>query len=397
MPNPKVPRPAQQQLDFDLSKSPSAPAALLIMETNASGEPLTKEQKRFNSLVAKIKAERLKLAANRKFDEELLNRGRALIFPAEHQMLRAKRTVYLKFHQSPFAARLKKKMRKKFEEMMEAEISDLLSLQMFQEDPELEEAYKQYHATGLGFEEAQAADAAKAQKTIEDLVKASGLDLSEEEMMDPIKVMQKTIEKIWGIPNSDPSATSRRPRKPTKAAIAAAEKLKAAEEVMRKSTRRIYLDLVKHFHPDRESDEARRIEKTELMKQITKAYEDNDQLQLLELQLTLLTDRDHAYANFNDTDLKFFNQSLRSQLAELERETRDAHPSNNGNPFGRFLHSANRYSERYMKEHVSEVNDQYSLLVCLTQAIDDEDAFKDYIDDYSPPLPESDDFVDFPF
>jgi len=42
---------------------------------------------------------------------------------------------------------------------------------------------------------------------------------------------------------------------------------------VKKTTRQIYVDLVKHCHPDREQDELKRIEKTEWMKQITAAYE----------------------------------------------------------------------------------------------------------------------------
>ena len=57
-------------------------------------------------------------------------------------------------------------------------------------------------------------------------------------------------------------------------------------EKMLKSLRRcFYLDLVKTFHPDRELDEAEKIRKTAIMQRVTDAYEKNDLLVLLELQL----------------------------------------------------------------------------------------------------------------
>ena len=43
------------------------------------------------------------------------------------------------------------------------------------------------------------------------------------------------------------------------------------------------MDLVKALHPDREPDEAEKLRKTELLKQVTTAYQANELLTLLRL------------------------------------------------------------------------------------------------------------------
>ena len=97
------------------------------------------------------------------------------------------------------------------------------------------------------------------------------------------------------------------------------ERKKAEEEAkVTKSVREVYLDLVKAFHPDREPEEAERQRKTEIMQRITDAYERNDLLGLLQLQLELeRIDQDHL-ETIAEERLQHFNKILRKQAAELD-------------------------------------------------------------------------------
>ena len=82
--------------------------------------------------------------------------------------------------------------------------------------------------------------------------------------------------------------------------------------------RGLYLDLVKALHPDREPDEAEKARKTELMKQVTAAYEGNELLTLLRLQLELNhIDQSHL-ENLAEDQLKHYNKLLREQVRELD-------------------------------------------------------------------------------
>lgn len=121
---------------------------------------------------------------------------------------------------------------------------------------------------------------------------------------------------------------SRKAEKPKTAQQLKAEAKRAAQEEKRKqeekkisqSVREVYMDLVKAFHPDREPDEAEKIRKTSILQRVTAAYEANDLLALLQLQLELERIDDNHLDALADDKLRYFNKSLISQLTELTDE-----------------------------------------------------------------------------
>ena len=87
-----------------------------------------------------------------------------------------------------------------------------------------------------------------------------------------------------------------------------------------KSVRSVYMELVKTFHPDRETDEPEKLRKTEIMQRITKAYQANNLLDLLKLQMELeQTDRS-GLENLNKNQLSYYNKILRQQVEELDQQ-----------------------------------------------------------------------------
>jgi hypothetical protein len=101
---------------------------------------------------------------------------------------------------------------------------------------------------------------------------------------------------------------------------AKAEKEKAIrdeEKKVTKSVREVYMDLVKTFHPDLEKNEEERIRKTAIMQRVTAAYENNDLLTLLQLQMEFERIEDTHLASLADDRLILFNKILRSQASEL--------------------------------------------------------------------------------
>ena len=107
-------------------------------------------------------------------------------------------------------------------------------------------------------------------------------------------------------------------RKKTPKQQAAEAKKHAEEKNITKSVRSLYMDLVKALHPDREPDEAEKIRKTELLKQVTTAYEANELLTLLRLQLELnRIDQSHL-ENLAEDQLRYYNKLLLEQVIELE-------------------------------------------------------------------------------
>ncbi|TFF40816.1 hypothetical protein [Mucilaginibacter psychrotolerans] len=92
-----------------------------------------------------------------------------------------------------------------------------------------------------------------------------------------------------------------------------------------KDARKIYMGLVKKFHPDLEINADIRDEKNEIIKLVTKAYQENDFFGLLKLHITYMEDNEiGAEANADDM-LKRYNKLLQKQLRELTNAIGEIH------------------------------------------------------------------------
>lgn len=106
----------------------------------------------------------------------------------------------------------------------------------------------------------------------------------------------------------------------SKRAEAAAERRQAAEREATQSVREIFRKLASALHPDRETDPAERERKTALMQRVNQAYDRNDLLELLSLQIEIeQIDAEHL-AGVPESRLKHYNAVLRDQLASLDAE-----------------------------------------------------------------------------
>lgn len=99
------------------------------------------------------------------------------------------------------------------------------------------------------------------------------------------------------------------------------ERIREAQQAKTtKSVRSVYMELVKTFHPDLETDDAEKQRKTETMQRITKAYQDNNLLALLKLQMELEQIDLSGLENIDKNQLSYYNKILRQQIAELDQE-----------------------------------------------------------------------------
>jgi hypothetical protein len=86
------------------------------------------------------------------------------------------------------------------------------------------------------------------------------------------------------------------------------------------SLRAVFRKLVSVLHPDREPDPAEQARKNELMQRVNQAYEANDLLTLLGLQLEIeQIDAEHI-SSMTAERLAQYSQTLREQLADIEAE-----------------------------------------------------------------------------
>lgn len=140
------------------------------------------------------------------------------------------------------------------------------------------------------------------------------------------------------------------------------QRAEAGAQAAKQFLREIYRKLASAVHPDRETDAARRVEKTELMQQINRAYATNDLLTLLEAQLRLdLIDPDHV-SNISGKRLQQFNRLLSQQLEAARAELRslqDAFRIDHDLPHGhainpQSLHLVTQRRARELRAHIHQ-------------------------------------------
>jgi hypothetical protein len=189
------------------------------------------------------------------------------------------------------------------------------------DDEAIKEIYNRYSDTDFDAEEAAAVDSMK--EAVEamfnvDLGDANDLNSPEDIIAQLHAQMEKEHEQR--LHEQEQHGARRKASRQTSKQRAQEEKLKAEADETRLSLREVYKKLVSALHPDREPDAIERKRKTALMQRVNQAYEKNDLLKLLELQLAIEQIDAAAIANLSDERLKHFNKILREQLSELAQE-----------------------------------------------------------------------------
>ncbi len=101
------------------------------------------------------------------------------------------------------------------------------------------------------------------------------------------------------------------------------QKSKKAEKLAEQSLKTVYLKITAMIHPDREPDEAKKLEKTELQQVVNQAYEQQDLFYLLKLQLQLETNQGQSPKALTDEHLKFYKMALEAQSQRLVSQIDD--------------------------------------------------------------------------
>jgi hypothetical protein len=147
----------------------------------------------------------------------------------------------------------------------------------------------------------------------------TGFDLGDDEGLDTdadlVGRMQQKLREEAAAQEAHRSAKTGQRRK-----RAAQQRRETEAQQALQSMREIFRKLASALHPDRETDDSRREEKTALMQRVNQAYAANDLLALLELQLEIeQIDASHI-ATTSEQRLKHYNKVLGEQLAELRTQ-----------------------------------------------------------------------------
>ena len=101
------------------------------------------------------------------------------------------------------------------------------------------------------------------------------------------------------------------------------EKREQAEKLVEQSLKTVYLKIAASIHPDREPDEAKKIEKTELFQRANEAYGQQDLFYLLKLQLQVESSQSSAQKGLSAEQVKFYKMALDAQCQKLQSQIDD--------------------------------------------------------------------------
>ena len=298
---------------------PGAPAdgsTLLAIPVPAAQQ--NKAQRLFNKLIGQIQQQRDLLAQWQQFDVRYHQRLAAELQPAQAK-LTASRLVLLRLldqlHSDQQAEpRLSKPQRRK----LRAWIPQLAATVLEDgPDAEAEAVFDRYsdvsHADQQQIELAEA-EAMFGHILGEEMIEGHQAESVEELMRHAADGMARAqAERAAGQPQA----------RSAKAQAAEQRKAEAAEQAAQQagqSVREAFRKLASALHPDRETDPAAREHKTRLMQQANQAYERNDLLTLLSMQLDLEQIDGQHLANLPEERLAHYNRVLREQLAALQQE-----------------------------------------------------------------------------
>ncbi|EXF57772.1 MULTISPECIES: molecular chaperone DnaJ [Acinetobacter] len=96
------------------------------------------------------------------------------------------------------------------------------------------------------------------------------------------------------------------------------EKLEQATKLAEQSLKTVYLKIAATIHPDREPDESKKVEKTELLQRANEAYAAQDLFYLLKLQIQIEQNRSTSQKGLSAEQMKFYQLALDLQSQKLD-------------------------------------------------------------------------------
>lgn len=98
------------------------------------------------------------------------------------------------------------------------------------------------------------------------------------------------------------------------------EKREQVAKMAEQSLKTVYLKITAMIHPDREPDEAKKLDKTELLQKVNEAHAEQDLFYLLKLQLQLETNKGLSSKPLSSEQVKFYQLSLEAQSQNLQSQ-----------------------------------------------------------------------------
>ena len=277
---------------------------------------LSKGQRAFNALIKQIENRRKRLADWEAATVQFQRRYAGEFLPLERSrialQIRFVRSLDQVYEHDAFTKAERRKI--------SALIIDL-ARDLIDEDASLKALYNKYSGTDFDREAAMQAAQMKAR-----LEAALGVGLGDDADVHSEEVLlQRAREHLAQRAEKKAAAATKREarraaRKKSSKQLAAEAQEADEQAQISLSIREVYRKLASALHPDRETDPQERERKTRLIQRVNEAYDKNNLLQLLELQLELEHIDQHSINRISEARLTHYNQILKDQVRELDRQ-----------------------------------------------------------------------------
>jgi hypothetical protein len=302
---------------FDAEPAPVASADLLRIDQGAAA--LTPAQQTFNRLTEQIGRAREKLASWEALAQRLHERTGSEMHPQIAELGQLQRQLVSQVDalltHPPAGMRLTRRRRDGLVDFLLERVDDLLA---GGDDEELVALHDHY--SDISLDERRKIEAGLDRAFAEHL---AGEMFGDDEVgdlgADPIDELYRRIDERMASEQREREARAHTRKRSRREAAAEARRAEEAQGA-RLSVREVYRKLASSLHPDRESDPIERARKTTLMQEINRAYQANDLLTLLRLQMEVEQIDPAKLAALPAQRLAHYNEVLREQLRTLQAE-----------------------------------------------------------------------------
>lgn len=272
----------------------------------------SKLQQRFRKLLAKVEALRSSVLAWKQQRADI-DREIAICQALVEKESRLKREMVLLLDRASSAGGFSKADQKTLGEMIRGIAGELLANGP---DDELKRVYDRHSRRGFDRENAEIE--ADSVATLRAMMESMGLEFGDARI--------NSVEELRSLTESqlDAADAAQEARRATrkKSAKQLANEAKRADEQRgaHKAVQDVFRSLAKALHPDREQDPVERVRKAELMKEVNVAYEADDLLRLLELELELEKVDVSGIEMLAEERVRHYTRVLDEQAKQLMRE-----------------------------------------------------------------------------
>lgn len=282
--------------------------------------PLSKEQDRFNKITIRIKKLEKKLVSMEKSFERLLNyyneKVESLILEEAKLKISAAFMVDKKINSLKKPA---KYLLEKSSDLVSVLLEDgFVHLEPNKEEEALFDRYfdvSYQEEKSIQIEEMKRGASSMFSEMFGMDIDLDDLDIENEE---DIARWQRELQEKLGNQFDEKGKGKEKPK--TKKQIEKELMEEAKFKMQAKSLKSVYLSLTKVLHPDKELDTVLKLEKEELMKKVTAAYQAKDFPTLLQLEMEWLSNKDGELSNLNDDTLKIYNELLIDREKQLKSD-----------------------------------------------------------------------------